>query len=143
MQVGRIYKIQDRTTNLFYIGSTFKNINDRLKQHERKYKNFLDGNLINKYTSFEILKNDDYFIEEIAVLNVENQKELNKFEGQYIQLYKNDVVNKRIEGFSNCKYYLSNMERINRKFICNCGSIITYRMRNRHFNSNKHLNNVN
>ena len=49
------YKITSTNTDKVYVGSTKKDINERLQNHEAQYRNFKDG----KYhyiTSFEILE---------------------------------------------------------------------------------------
>lgn len=40
---GKIYKIVDNTTDMFYVGSTIQNLSDRLKGHETSYEYFLIG----------------------------------------------------------------------------------------------------
>ena len=58
-QNAKIYKIVDNSSDMIYVGSTFKNLQPRLNQHERDYKKFKAG----KYsfvTSFKILENKNW-----------------------------------------------------------------------------------
>lgn len=59
---GYIYQIYDHWDGLRYIGSTTKNIHERLKGHERHYKCHILGTLKCIYSSFKVLKNGDYDI---------------------------------------------------------------------------------
>ena len=88
---GKIYKIVCNTTGLIYIGSTTKKLEIRLSQHKSDYKRHLDG----KYryvSSFEIIKNEDYYIHIIEEFNCNNKNELLNKEKYYINITK--CVNK-------------------------------------------------
>jgi hypothetical protein len=61
MSSGKIYKIISNNSNKIYIGSTYKCLEDRLKQHETDYNNYkVCGH--NYISSFEVLKNGNYSI---------------------------------------------------------------------------------
>jgi hypothetical protein len=65
-QNAKIYKIIDNTSDLIYIGSTCKTLNQRLKKHEYDYKQYIDR----KYhfvTSFKIIQHNNYRIELIKI----------------------------------------------------------------------------
>ena len=61
-QNSKIYKITDNTTDMVYVGSTFKTLQQRLKAHEAAYKSFKAGKFPNNVTVFKILENADYNI---------------------------------------------------------------------------------
>ena len=92
MPLGRIYKITDNTNDNVYIGSTTKEILQRLKQHESDYKSYLNGKF-HVITSFKILENNDYDIELIEEIEFNNKAELFTRETYYINS-TNNVVNK-------------------------------------------------
>jgi len=70
-----IYKIVCNKTNLIYIGSTKQKLEYRLKDHIRCYNKWLENNSNNYYTSFEIIKNNDYKIELIEKIYTEDKEE--------------------------------------------------------------------
>jgi predicted GIY-YIG superfamily endonuclease len=59
---GKIYKIVDETNGNVYIGSTIKDLDQRLREHFNDYKIYLRGKRTN-VTSFAIIKNALYHIE--------------------------------------------------------------------------------
>lgn len=112
---AKIYKIVSENTDLCYIGSTTKTLQQRLKEHESSFKSFKNEN--SKYvTSFEILKLGNYQIELIEYVCVENEQELRKIEGKY-QINELNKVNKFIAGRTLKEYYEGNKVKIceNRK----------------------------
>ena len=147
-QNAKIYKIVDNTSDLIYIGSTCKTLNQRLKKHESDYKSFKAG----KYhfiTSFKILENNDYKIELIKLFPCQNKQELNIAEGVEIRQAKINglnVVNKNIAGQTDkesmaqyCKKNrISLNEKAKEKFNCSCGGKFTYCHKSKHEESKKH-----
>lgn len=123
---GSIYKICSPNTSKFYIGSScIEDINKRLTQHKQAYNQYIKNNK-NYITCFEILKEGDPFIEVIEKFNCNTKTELRNREGELIRLYKDDVVNKKIENRtykewieqhkpqvnkSKLKYYYNNKEK--------------------------------
>ena len=108
MTIGRIYKIFDNTNDNIYIGSTIKQLNERLKGHEKAYKSYLNC----KYhyvTSFEILKNDDYQIVLLEEIEFDVKSELFAREGRYISSL--ECVNKVIPNRTLKEYKLANIEQ--------------------------------
>jgi predicted GIY-YIG superfamily endonuclease len=95
---GKIYKIVSNTTNKFYIGSTTKDLKERLRCHQSQYKSFLKGAGAKYLTSFEIVKDDDHYIKLLKEVNCESRAELNKEEGEFIKMFKDQIVNKNIAG---------------------------------------------
>ena len=91
-QNAKIYKIVDNTSDMIYIGSTCKTLEQRLKKHESDYKRFKDG----KYTfitSFKILENNNYKIELVENYPCNNKQQLNLKEGKIIKQFINDKLN--------------------------------------------------
>ena len=86
-QNSKIYKITDNTTDMVYVGSTFKTLQQRLKAHEAAYKSFKAGKFPNNVTVFKILENADYNIELIENYPCNSKKDLELREGQIIKQF--------------------------------------------------------
>ena len=71
---SKIYKITSSQCDKFYIGSTTQTLIARLKQHKSNYKIYIEKNIGNYLTSFEIVKFDDAIIELIKNVKCENRK---------------------------------------------------------------------
>jgi hypothetical protein len=148
-QNSKIYKIIDNTTNAIYIGSTFKTLQHRLKQHEADYKRYKDGNYP-FITSFKILENNNYKIELIKLYPCDSKQNLNIEEGNIIKQLRNDkfnIVNRNIAGQTNAQYYQNNKnelnEKANQKHNCQCGGKFTNASKARHEKSKKHCQYIN
>ena len=75
---GKIYKIVCNETGLIYVGSTTQELNARLSKHKSNYKLYLDGKET-FVTSYEIIKNNNFKIELLELVNCNCNKEfLNK-----------------------------------------------------------------
>lgn len=110
---GYIYCIKSYQNPLIYYGSTIQQLSKRMAKHRNNYKNYLLGN--NYYTSsFEILKNQDAYIELIEIINFEDKEELKKIENKYIN--ENECVNKR-NSFLNRKIYNKEYNEVNKEKI--------------------------
>jgi len=88
-QNGKIYTIRSFQTDKVYIGSTCSPLHKRFYQHKNDYKN-------NKkyYSSYEIIKYEDAYIELLEEYPCNNKMELCKKEGECIRSM--DCVNKVI-----------------------------------------------
>ena len=106
-----IYQIYDHWDGLRYIGSTTKNIHERLKAHESYYKRYNLRTTQKYYTSYEVLRNGDYDISLLKVVEVSSMIELRIIEGEFI--VANDCVNKNIAGRTNKQYHKQNKEKRN------------------------------
>ena len=94
---GKVYKIIDNTTNNIYIGSTAQDrLCRRLQKHVSDYKQYLKGNRKCYASSFDILKNGDYYIELIEKVPCDSRDELTKREGHYVRTL--ECVNKNVPG---------------------------------------------
>jgi len=87
LRKGYIYSIKSPNSDKVYIGSTFKDINKRFKQHLIKGTS----------TSKIIIMAGDPTVELIEEIDCENRIQLNKREGYHIQ-NTNNCINKNIAG---------------------------------------------
>ena len=148
-QSGKIYKIVDNTSDMVYVGSTCKSLEQRLKEHESAKKSFNAGKFAFT-SSFNIINNNDYKIELVENYPCNNKQELNIREGQIIQKLKNDnlnIVNKYIAGQTKAQYYQNNKNIINnkqsQKHNCQCGGKYTNANKTCHEKSKKHCEFIN
>ena len=98
---AKIYKLIDNTNGNIYIGSTYKTLDERLKQHIKDYKRFINGKH-HIVTSFSIIENNDYIIELIELFPCNTKKELCFREGYYI--INTECVNRCIAGRTKNEY---------------------------------------
>ena len=105
----RIYFIKNNINNLLYIGSTMRDINERLKEHKRD---------INKYPTFKLYKamkefnEENFYIILIEELEVDTIQDLRRREGEYIRPVK-PTLNKNIAGRDTKQYQIDNKESLN------------------------------
>jgi hypothetical protein len=105
------YKITSTNTDKVYVGSTEKDINERLQNHEAHYRLFKDG----KYsyvTSFEILECKDYIIELLENKICESKEERDTVECKYI-INTPNTVNRNLPGRTPEQYRQDNKEELN------------------------------
>lgn len=98
---GKVYAIRSHQTDKVYVGSTTTPLYVRMAKHRFDCKNKRNG-----ITSFEILKNDDAYIELLENFPCNSKEELNRKEGEYIRLL--NCVNKCISGRTGKEYYQDN-----------------------------------
>ena len=108
---GLIYTIRSPHIDKYYIGSTTQALCKRLSTHNANYKRYLKEKH-GVTTSFEILKLEDAYIELLEACPCNNKMELTKREGELIRQYKNEIVNKKIEGRTNKQYKVDNKVQI-------------------------------
>jgi len=111
-QNGKIYIIRSHQTDNVYIGATIEKLSGRMSKHRHRYKKWLEGNK-KYYSSYEILKYDDAYIELLEKYPCNSVDELCKKEGEYIR--NNACVNKRIEGRTQKEYNEDNKEHLREK----------------------------
>ncbi len=93
--LGKIYKIIDNTSDLFYLGSTcYSKLSQRLAKHRGHLREFEKGT--GRYvSSFEILNNDDYKIILLEDYPCDNIDQLTSREQYWMDKLKcDDMVNK-------------------------------------------------
>lgn len=106
---GKIYAIRSYSTDDVYVGSTCTTLTKRLSRHKSDYEYWLKKDY--KYTtSYEVLKNDDYYIELLEECPCENKQQLNRREGQVIRSMK--CVNKNVAGRTTSEWSKDNAERL-------------------------------
>ena len=81
---GKIYKIVCNKTGLFYIGSTYRSLEQRLKEHIGYYKAYIGKKSNHLISSIYVTFNNDCKIELIENYPCNNKKELEKRELFYI-----------------------------------------------------------
>jgi hypothetical protein len=106
----KIYKLICNKSNLVYIGSTKQKLDYRLKDHIRCYNKWLENNDNPYYTSFEIIKSNDYKIELVEEIDSDDKEELHKKERYYIE--NNICVNKTIPTRTDKEYREENKDKI-------------------------------
>jgi hypothetical protein len=118
-EMGKIYCLKSNQTKKIYIGSTILKLNIRFNHHTSSFRRYLEDNISNNYTAFEILKYSDAHIELIESYPCKNRKDLLKREGFYIRKMNQINVNERIEGRTekekketNKKSYKKNKDKI-------------------------------
>ena len=111
---GKIYCLRSHQTDDIYIGSTCQTLSKRKVNHRVDYKRWKNGKCC-YYTSFQLIKYDDCYIELLEECPCDNKNQLEQREGQLIR--EMDCVNKHIAGRSKKEYYEENKEQIkeNRK----------------------------
>ena len=109
---SKIYKIVDDGNGNVYYGSTIeKYISRRLQKHISDYKCYPNNKKY--FTSYEILKNNNYHIELAENVNCDNRFQLKNRERYYIENY--NCVNKNIPNRTNKEYKLKNKDKIKDK----------------------------
>ena len=152
-QNGKIYKIENMSGDMCYIGSTTKDyLSKRMVQHRSMYKGWQADHSKDKYSVFEIF--DKVGIENCRIVLIElcpcdTKDELTRREAHYIRT--SVCVNKYLSHITteeqkenNKKYYNKNKVQINElkllKHTCACGSIHRKADSNRHEKTTKHIN---
>lgn len=112
---GKIYRLKSKSTNQSYIGSTsMPYLSQRLAEHLHNFKTY-QKKKIRYMTSFKILECDDYEIELIANFPCANKQQLEREEGKYIKLEKEEnkynCVNQVIAGRTLKEYCADNKEK--------------------------------
>jgi hypothetical protein len=102
-QNGKIYTIRSYQTDKYYIGSTASTLTKRLSGHKKSS---------NKSTSKIITDLGDAYIELLELYPCNSKIELMKREGELQRLYKNDIVNRKIECRTIKEYYKDNADKI-------------------------------
>jgi hypothetical protein len=153
---GKIYKVVCNITGKVYIGSTCKELSNRLACHRSAYKRYLAGK--GRYvSSFEIIKNGNSDIVLLELVNCNNKMQLHQKERHFIDTL--DCVNKNIPSRTkqecdkqyridntdkireyNKQYYIDNSDKIKEHVNCQCGGSYTYTYKAKHLRTQKHIN---
>ena len=108
-KTGKIYKIICNKTGLIYIGSTCKQLSQRLANHRSNYKQYLKNNK-NYVTSYKVIENGDCSIILLENYPCNNKEELNARERFYIESI--NCVNKNIPTRTLKEYYENNKNNL-------------------------------
>jgi len=93
---GKIYKLVSNHTDKIYIGSTCKErLCQRLAKHKSNYKEWIKDNNNGYISSYELFELGDVEIVLIESVNCNTKDELFKKEREYIDKYKDIIVNKQ------------------------------------------------
>ena len=136
--IGYVYKIfrkSDRKT--VYIGSTERQLKQRLSSHKCHYKMFLSG-VYHYVASFEIVKYEDVDIILIKEVEVKDKSELKQIEGDFITIYDDlgfSIVNKNRAFMTDEQKRQQSNEKIN----CVCGGKYLKKHKTTHEKTVKHL----
>ena len=111
MNEYQIYAIKSKSyPELQYIGSTKLSLKKRLQFHKSQYKRYCKGLLKCHYSSFDVMKYDDYYIELYCETGTYNRSDAEWLEGQVIRA--ESCINKFVPGRTNKQYYQDNIEKI-------------------------------
>ena len=135
---AKIYKIVCNKTKQIYIGSTIKDLEERLHSHELDFIKYC-RNRYHYVTSFSILCNNDYKIELITDVICSSKQELRKIEGAFVRDNEDICVNKLIPGRDKATYY----KETQKKHKCECGGTYTLNKKTEHMESDQHIEYVN
>ena len=106
---SKIYKIVCNITGLIYIGSTSQTLCQRLQEHKRCYKKFLNEKY-NYTTSFKIIENNNYDIILLEDFPCERKEQLHARERFWIE--NTECVNKQIPTRTDKEYREDNKQKI-------------------------------
>ena len=157
---GKIYKIISPHTDKIYVGSTCKErLCQRMATHKKCYKEWLKDNNKTNFSSFRLFELGDVQIVLLETVNCNTKDELHKKEREYIEKYKDIIINKNIptrtkkeyqkEYYETHKEYAKQYcedhkeelnEKKKQKFDCVCGSSIRISDKARHEKSIHHIN---
>ena len=106
---SKIYKIICNITGLVYIGSTCQTLNQRLQEHKRKYKCYLNEKF-HYISSYKILENSNYDIILIEDFPCERREQLLSRERYWIENI--ECVNMHIPSRTEKEWREDNKEKI-------------------------------
>jgi hypothetical protein len=110
---GKIYKLVSNHTDKIYVGSTCKErLCQRLGVHKNDYKEWLKDNNNSYISSYELFKLGDVEIILLESIKCETKDELLKKEREYIEKYKDIIVNKIRPSRTRKEYREDNKEEI-------------------------------
>jgi hypothetical protein len=118
--MAKIYMIVCKNTQKCYYGSTKSSIENRLVGHVKSFNSWLYRKSQKYCTSFEVLKGDNYEIQEIESCS-DDKEEMNFLEAFYITFYNDNCVNKNIPGRTYKEYYNDKKNIFKQRIECACG----------------------
>jgi hypothetical protein len=106
---SKIYKIVCNVTALIYIGSTTQTLSQRLQNHKKTYRRYLNTNL-GYLSSFKIIANENYDIILVEEFPCQNKDQLHSRERYWIE--NTECVNIYIPTRTDKEYYEQNKEKL-------------------------------
>jgi hypothetical protein len=143
---GKIYAIRSKLTSKFYIGSTYKTLEQRFSGHKSNFTAYKSGLRKSFFTSYEIIEHNDAYIELIEDFPCSSKKELSRREGELILKHKDNVVNERIAGRTRKESYAECYKKNKAKRsthssiqnVCECGGSYANANKARHMKTKIH-----
>ena len=116
---GKIYKLVSNHTDKIYVGSTCKErLCQRLASHKSAFKQWLKNGKCN-VRSYRLFELGDVEIVLLESVKCESKDELHKKEREYIEKFKDNIVNHVIPTRTKTEYdsiyYTDNIERISER----------------------------
>jgi hypothetical protein len=116
---GKIYKLVSNHTDKIYVGSTCKErLCQRLAKHKSDFKQWLKNGKCN-ITSYRLFELGDVEIVLLESVRCESKDELHKKEREYIEKFKDNILNHVIPTRTKTEYdsiyYTDNIERISER----------------------------
>lgn len=133
-----IYAIASNDNNKIYIGHTKAKIKKRISRHKSNCNRYFVGLNPNYCTSYEIIKDNNYYYKKLFTTNTDNKEIIDHYEATFITLLKK-------LGFNCVNHYLPLMindkrkKRDRGKTHCCCGSSVDSHNYKRHLKSKKHI----
>ena len=138
-QLVNFYKITSTNTPKVYIGSTVKNLEERLLGHTVAYTNYKNG-YGNRTTSFIIIEFKNYSIHLLETALCLTKDDRNSIEQKHI-LSMPTYVNIMMPGRTQKQYYQDNKIKNSQQIACyHCHGTYTKYNKLNHFKSKKHQN---
>lgn len=115
MDGGKIYILRSLGSGKFYVGSTFRTLNERLSAHKNEYKQYI-ANKHNYVSSFDVMRRNDVVIELYENYACENKADLKRREGVLIREFRQSylrefLVNRNIAGRTSEEWNAENVDK--------------------------------
>jgi len=136
---GKIYKIISEHSDKIYIGSTCESsLSRRLSSHKKAYKRWL-AKKTTFVTSFDLLKLGDTSILLLENCNCNNKDELRARERYYIELNKDNIINKQLPTQTQKEWNCKNKDLVKKlnKEYCEQNKKKISEQRKNFYNNNK------
>ena len=109
LKTGYIYEITSKIDNKRYFGSTFNEVEKRIKQHINSYSYYCKGKA-SFLTSFHIISDNQFDFRMLEKLENTTPQMLHERERFYIE--NNECVNKAIPNRNSAEYYIDNSQKL-------------------------------
>ena len=140
MKEGKIFKIIDKTTDNYFISSTFQPIESKMKSYVKKCDLYKQGN--EQYSPvFKIIHKDNYYVEPIEVNNYESLLQLYTREYQILlqHIALKNCINGSTDFESSPQPEAIPFDRRTHVINCKCGGRYTIPHEQQHKRSVRHI----